>query len=121
MGVTGSVSAAELFHRLQTHDSIRMAPNLIPDLVVIHANSLGAALANLNVSDVTATQLLDAIKKEESKCPAIPDRNALVNRKCHALLLFSNTPYSRWPSEKPSTVSRRLFPSVQIYGHYEVY
>jgi len=93
MGLTGSVSAAELFHRLQTtHDvtipSIRVAPNLIPDIIVIHTNALGAALANLNVTDITATQLLDAIKKEG---PTIPDQtNTLLERKCFPFL-YANT------------------------------
>jgi len=95
MGLTGSVSAAELFHRLQTtHDitipSIRMVPNLIPDIIVIHANALGAALANLNVTDITATQLLDAIKKEG---PTIPDQTntlRVLERKCFPFL-YVNT------------------------------
>ena len=119
MGLTGSVSAAELFHRLQTtHDvSIRMAPNLIPDIIVIHANALGAALANLNVTDITATQLLDAIKKEG---PTIPDQtNTLLERKCFPFL-YANTLFTMVTSEKPSPISRRLSPSIRIYGHHEV-
>ena len=65
-----------------------MAPNLIPDIIVIHANALGAALANLNVTDITATQLLDAIKKEG---PTIPDQtNTLLERKRFPFL-YANT------------------------------
>ena len=122
MGLTGSVSAAELFHRLQTtHDitipSIRMAPNLIPDIIVIHANALEAALANLNVTDITATQLLDAIKKEG---PTIPDQtNTLLERKFFPFL-YANTLFTMVTSEKPSRISRRLSPSIRIYGHHEV-
>ena len=67
-----------------------MAPNLIPDIIVIHANALGAALANLNVTDITATQLLDAIKKEG---PTIPDQTntlRVLERKCFPFL-YANT------------------------------
>src|SRR6266545_6386417 len=60
MGQMSSVSAAELFHRL------RMVPKTTPDVVVMDVNALKAALASLNLTGITANQLIDsAVKKEE--------------------------------------------------------
>jgi hypothetical protein len=40
-----------------------------PDFVVIHVDALSAALAKLQVKDITATQLLDAINREKRVPP----------------------------------------------------
>jgi hypothetical protein len=37
-----------------------------PDFVVIHVDALSAALAKLQVKDITAAQLLDAINRENT-------------------------------------------------------
>lgn len=42
-----------------------------PSLAVIRVDALEAALAKLNITQITAAQLLDAVKKEE-KIPAPP-------------------------------------------------
>ena len=79
MGLT-SVPVEELFQRLQPkpHLAPRLGstfPSTGPSLgqnaqniVVIHVNALEAALANLNLNltEISAAQLINAIKKEES-------------------------------------------------------
>ena len=85
MGLMSSVSAAELFHRLG------MVPKTTPD-VVMDVNALKAALASLNLTSITANQLIDAVKKEEMNL-SIPSgfeqTNAVVGR-CERLLLYAN-------------------------------
>jgi|SRR5712671_3011072 len=44
--------------------------SLTPNVVVIHVDALEAALANLNLTGITAAQLLDAVKKEEKSLEA---------------------------------------------------
>ncbi len=85
MGPMSSVSAAELFHRLD------MVPKTTPD-VVMDVNALKAALASLNLTSITANQLIDAVKKEEmnlSISSGFEQTNAVVGR-CERLLLYAN-------------------------------
>ena len=56
-----------------------------PEYAVIRVDALEAAFANLNITGITAAQLLDAVKKEEKTLPPPPfgheQTNALPTRK----------------------------------------
>lgn len=56
-----------------------------PNLVVIHVDALSAALAKLQVTGITAAQLIDTIKREERKPPPASSnterKKALLQRK----------------------------------------